>query len=155
MKINALITNECEKFLFPEGIRTLDEFIQWLKKSKDMFICMKQLDDDKSCDPYFIEGETKDVYINFSQIATVEEGFAYIISADEYDKMISSVINKFCPKCIYDGDEEMNCNNIEGKRPKINIDEQECWEFESDDEDFDPDDDKGKIYFFNRDNKDK
>ncbi|MEA4922672.1 MAG: hypothetical protein VB031_04810 [Eubacteriaceae bacterium] len=154
--MKVLLLDDCYKYLYPDGVKDLDGFIGFLKKQKEVFIPMEKLDDESSVDPYYIEGEEKQVHINFSQIGSIEESDASVISAEEYDRRMAPVIRTMCPECMFEGDPDMKCDSVENKRDKIDIDINGCALFESGDGGYDPEDpdddpdNKGKIYFLNK-----
>ena len=58
---------------YPEGIASLEEFVQFLKDNYYSFIKLKQWQTDKCCYPYFIESEYEWVYLNVAQLREVSE----------------------------------------------------------------------------------
>lgn len=157
MKKNVLMIDDCDKYLYPEGINTLEEFIEYAENADSIFLEIRKLDEDFSFDPYYIAGKEKQMFINIANVESVQETSVEILTQEEYDARIMPIIDELCTECMFDGDPDMGCDSVENKRDKIDIDSRSCWanedgEFDPDDDPFDPDDGrkKGKnnIYLF-------
>ncbi len=69
MKILQLDNNY---FRFPEGIKSVEEFVKFVNNSSQKFIKMTMLSEEHSVAPYFIEEDQKTVYVNPLQVTILK-----------------------------------------------------------------------------------
>ena len=55
-------------FKYPDNIGSVDEFAKYLNNNYNSFIKLTEYCDENCVEPYFIESETKEVYVNPSRI---------------------------------------------------------------------------------------
>ena len=83
MKILQLDNNY---FRFPEGIKTVEEFVEFVNNSSQKFIKMTMLSEEHSVAPYFIEEDQKTVYVNPLQVTIIEEINGKVMLRIEYER---------------------------------------------------------------------
>ncbi len=161
MNIKAIKTNEVEFYLYPEGISTLDDFVEKVVIPNDGFVKMRYLNDDAGTAPFFIRDDIKTVYVNFNNITTIEEEEVMLLTDAEFEDQLAPFTDEICEGCVFDGNPETGCDRIVNKRDKINILEETCMLYASEDEYDHEDDDSitlpgepGKIFRFKRDRDD-
>ncbi len=147
--MKVLLIDDSEKYLYPENVNDLQGFIEYIRTSEERFIEMDRLDDESSMDPYYIKECIYKVFINFDVVESITESDADILSLPEYDSLMLPLIDELCGSCENEGDPEMGCDCPENKRDKIDIAAKTCWEYESGDEDPDPDPAE-KLIFINK-----
>ena len=157
MNIKAIKTNEMEFYLYPEGISSLDEFVEKVVIPNEGFVKMQYLNDDAGTAPFFIRDDIKSVYVNFNNITTIEDEEVMLMSDAEFEDQLAPFTDEICAGCVFNGNPETGCDRILTKRDKINILEETCLLYASEDE-YDLDDDEfthpsepGKIFRFKRD----
>jgi len=168
MKI--LMIDGFDKYLYPQEIKTLNEFMDYIKEHKNSFIELKKLDDENESELFFIKEDVKTTYVNFNNVTTIEETKVNIITNTEYDKKIRKIANSICEGCPINGASELGCDTIKNKRRHINLDDETCslredaemmmdsYSDQLDDEPFNPNQITGKddniLLFHNKKNKD-
>lgn len=157
MNIKAIKTNEMEFYLYPEGISSLDEFVEKVVIPNEGFVKMQYLNDDAGTAPFFIRDDIKTVYVNFKNITTIEDEEVMLMSDAEFEDQLAPFTDEICAGCVFNGNPETGCDRILTKRDKINILDETCLLYASEDE-YDLDDDEfthpsepGKIFRFKRD----
>ena len=122
---------------------------------------MKYLNDDAGTAPFFIRDDIKTVYVNFNNITTIEEEEVMLLTDSEFEEQLAPFTDDICAGCVFDGNPETGCDRILTKRDKINILDETCLLYASEDEySFEDDEDaitiedKGKIFKFRRDDRD-
>ena len=98
MKILQLDNNY---FRFPDGIKTVEEFVEFVNNSSQKFIKMTMLSEEHSVAPYFIEEDQKTVYVNPLQVTIIEEINGKVMLRIEYERRLREVISE---KCSDDGE---------------------------------------------------
>lgn len=88
-----------EYYSYPEGVSSLDEFIDMLENKKRKFIKMKRLFEVGCVSPYFILEKMQDVYISISGINEIFEEEVVVMEEKEYVKMLENVKKKRCSSC--------------------------------------------------------
>ena len=128
MKILQLDNNY---FRFPEGIKTVEEFIEFVNNSSQKFIKMTMLSEEHSVAPYFIEEEQKTVYVNPLQVTIIEEINGKVMLRVEYERRLRQVVREKCLDCVnFQGDPD----NLDGHYERLCLDGR-CWSYEKRDED--------------------
>ena len=114
---------------YPEGIASLEEFVQFLKDNYYSFIKLKQWQTDKCCYPYFIESEYEWVYLNVAQLREVSETRedVTVLPMEEYVERLKKVVAEKCVHCegYY---EDCEGDNLEGHYSMIILDGQ-CYSY--------------------------
>ena len=162
MNIRVIKTNEVEFYLYPEGISSLDEFVEKVIVPGNGFVKMQTLNDDAGTAPFFIRDDIKTVYVNFNNITTIEEEEVMLMTDAEFEDQLAPFTDDICAGCVFDGNPETGCDRILTKRDKIDILEESCILYASEDEyDFEDDPDTvtlpsepGKIFKFKRNRDD-
>lgn len=109
----------CEHYFYPEGVSTLDEFVERLEKSQNKFIKLKKLCEANCIRPYFVLEEIKEVYLSIASIDEIVESEVVVMEEKEYLKMLENVKKKRCSLC----DEREDCfKNEKGLREKLCLD---------------------------------
>ena len=128
MKILQLDNNY---FRFPEGIKTAEEFVEFVNNSSQKFIKMTMLSEEHSVAPYFIEEDQKTVYINPLQVTIIEEINGKVMLRIEYERRLREVVREKCLDCVnFQGDPD----NLDGHYERLCLDGR-CWSYEKRDED--------------------
>ena len=83
MKILKLDNNY---FRFPEGIKTVEEFVEFVNNSSQKFIKMTMLSEKHSVAPYFIVEDQMIVYVNPLQVTIIEEINGKVMLRIEYER---------------------------------------------------------------------
>ena len=128
MKILQLDNNY---FRFPEGIKTAEEFVEFVNNSSQKFIKMTMLSEEHSVTPYFIEEDQKTVYVNPLQVTIIEEINGKVMLRIEYERRLREVIREKCVTCDhFKGDPD----NLDGHYDTLRLDGY-CWRYENTSED--------------------
>ncbi|MCC8068280.1 MAG: hypothetical protein LIO71_00705 [Ruminococcus sp.] len=130
-------------FMYPQGVSSLDEFMDFANKNFYMFIPMSELSMKNCVYPYFVEDDIFVRYVNLSLVKSFFEDDVEIISRLEYDERLEDLQEEICINCKhyfenFDGD------NLEGHRDEMRLDGY-CPNFtplDSDGDDFDYDEDE-------------
>ena len=128
MKILQLDNNY---FRFPEGIKTVEEFVEFVNNSSQKFIKMTMLSEEHSVAPYFIEEDQKTVYVNPLQVTIIEEINGNVMLRIEYERRLRQVVREKCLDCVnFRG----NPDDLDGHYERLCLDGR-CWSYEKRDED--------------------
>ena len=132
-------------FMYPEGISSLDEFMDYANENFYKFTPMNELSMKDCVYPYFVEDDICTRYINLSLVKSFFEDEVEMLSRYEYDERLKDLQEEICVNCKHffdnpDGD------NLEGHRDEMRLDGY-CPNFEpiNDDEN---DQDEEDINFF-------
>ncbi len=117
-----------EYFYYPEGVSGLSEFIEYVNANYNTFISLVQFNTEECVFPYLIKEETKQVYINVSNIDKIKEVNANILCRSDYDKKLEQVVKTKCINCV-NYLEDLDGDNMKGHREKLSLDG-ECWAYE-------------------------
>lgn len=98
MKLLQLDSNSYD---FPQGIESAREFAEFANENGLKFVKLNKYVEDHCTEPYFIEEDKKEVWVNLSQIAYIEEGEGNVMKRVEYERRLREVIGKKCVDCIY------------------------------------------------------
>ena len=128
MKILQLDNNY---FRFPEGIKTVEEFVEFVNNSSQKFIKMTMLSEEHSVAPYFIEEDQKTVYVNPLQVTIIEEINGNVMLRIEYERRLRQVVREKCLDCVnFRG----NPDDLDGHYERLCLDGR-CWGYEKRDGD--------------------
>ena len=128
MKILQLDNNY---FRFPEGIKNVEEFVEFVNNSSQKFIKMTMLGEEHSVAPYFIEEDQKTVYVNPLQVTIIEEINGNVMLRIEYERRLREVIKEKCVTCDHF---KGNPDDLDGHYERLCLDGR-CWSYEKRDED--------------------
>lgn len=126
--MKVLLINECDRYYFPKGVESLEEFIKFLNSHYNEFIPLHMLLCDNCVHPYYIEEDTKLYYVNVSKLSNVTDEEVQILSRVEYEQRLSDLMQNYCVNCV-DYQEDMEGDNLKGHRDKLCLDGS-CWGFE-------------------------
>lgn len=129
MKVLAI---DYDFFKYPDGIRTTQEFAKFLNDNYNSFIKFTQFDTENCVDPYFVDTEVKEVYLNIANINSFSEHDVTILTREEYDKRLAKVVKEKCKTCISYRENKEN-DNLIGHRCNISLDG-ECFFYEKKEE---------------------
>ena len=76
-----LLKIDSEHYAFPKGIKTVEEFVEFVNNSSQKFVKMTMYSDMNCVAPYFIEEYKKAIYVNFGQVTWIEEWTARLCFA--------------------------------------------------------------------------
>lgn len=107
-------------FKYPENIGSVDEFAKYLNNNYNSFIKLTEYCDENCVEPYFIESETKEVYVNPSRIKAFSEHDITLLSKDEYGKRLEKTVKEKCANCQHY--KEHLEDNLKGHWGKISLD---------------------------------
>ena len=112
-------------FRFPEGIKTVEEFIEFVNNSSQKFIKMTMLGEEHSVAPYFITENQKTVYVNPLQVTIIEEINGKVMLRIEYERRLRQVVREKCLDCVhFQGDPD----NLDGHYERLCLDGR-CWSY--------------------------
>ena len=106
---------------FPEGITSIDEFVDYLNEHYHSFIKLKEFLTNNCCEPYFIESEWEWRYLNIAEIRYVRETEMHLLSKEEYERRLAEVVLGKCVNCKH-YEEDFFGDNLEGHRTMISLD---------------------------------
>ena len=106
---------------FPEGITSIDEFVDYLNEHYHSFIKLKEFLTNNCCEPYFIESEWEWRYLNIAEIRYVRETEMHLLSKEEYERRLAEVVLQKCINCKH-YEEDFLGDNLEGHRTMISLD---------------------------------
>ena len=115
---------------FPEGINTIEEFVEYLNSRYNSFVSLDTMVEKGCVAPYFIEDslEIERQYWNPSNIRLVCAGEIHILSRDEYMEKLKKVVAEKCVNCV--NYSENTCeDDYKTHMEHIRLDG-ECYEFE-------------------------
>ena len=126
-----LLKIDSEHYAFPKGIKTVEEFVEFVNNSSQKFIKMTMLSEEHSVAPYFIEEDQKTVYVNPMQVTIIEEINGKVMLRIEYERRLREVIREKCVTCDhFKGDPD----NLDGHYDTLRLDGY-CWRYENTSED--------------------
>ena len=126
--MKVLLWNECDRFYYPEGIASLEDFIAYAQAHRDNLIPLVMLRTDNCVPPYYIEEDTKLFYVNVSAVGSISEDDVQVLQRCEYERRLAEVISTFCVRCAcYEEDSALD--NLKGHKDKLCLDGS-CWAYE-------------------------
>lgn len=166
MRKKVIKTNEMEQYLYPDDIFSLDQFMEEVVRKSDGFVKLRYLNNDAETNPFFVNEDIRTVYVNFNNLTTIEEDEVMLMTDSEFEEQLAPFAYDICDGCAFDGNPDTGCDRILRKRDKLNIIEESCFLYTSEEEMYeateghpypvmrDSDDrDKGKIFQFPGKNK--
>lgn len=126
--MKALVFDNFNYYTYPDGITSLEQFAAYANKHFNEFVKMTELCTDNCRAPYFIKEDVKTVYINISQIESINEcevkGF---LTKKEYEERLKKTVAEKCVHCTHYTE---SCeDNLRGHWDTISLDG-ECYGFE-------------------------
>ena len=109
------------EYMFPEGIDTIEGFIEYLNNNYGSFIPILKFQTENCKFPYLIKDDVKTVYLNVSKIESVNEAEIDVLSRKEYDARLKEVVAEKCVDCEY-YTEDTKGDNLKGHREKLSLD---------------------------------
>ena len=96
---------------FPEGMETIEEFIEFVNNHEGKFIKMTRFNEAHCVAPYFIEEDSWPVWVNLSTAGYIYEVEGQILPRSEYEARLREVVREKCLDCVrFDGDPD----NLDG-----------------------------------------
>jgi hypothetical protein len=125
--MKAIVINNHMYCTYPQGINTIEQFIEYLDNHYHSFIKLTRFTEEGCRAPYFIENNLDTMYLNVSMIHHVHEETITVLNKEEYDKRLNEVVTRKCVNCA--NYSEVGCeDSLDGYRENINLDG-ECWNF--------------------------
>ena len=82
--VRHLLRDEVQPHEFAHGIHQMGAY---LNTTESRFVHLVQLLDDNCVEPYFIESEQADCYLNVSRMEKLRESEVTVLSKEEYDQL--------------------------------------------------------------------
>lgn len=121
-----LLQIDTSYFEFPNGMKTLEEFIHFVNDSGSKFIKMTMCSEEHCVSPYFIAEDEKTVYVNFSEVNFIEEIDGEVMPRLDYECRLRQAVREKCLDCVYfKGDPD----NLDGHYERLSLDGH-CWGYE-------------------------
>lgn len=130
MQMKVLLFDYNRYIMYPEGISSLEQFIDYANKHFNEFVKLTELCTDNCCEPYFIKEDVQTAYINLSTVEKISEyEIKAILPKEEYKKRLKKILAEKCVHCtsyteLPDPDE-----NLRRHWSKISLDG-ECYGFD-------------------------
>ena len=103
----------------------------WINEITEQVGDLRELSEEHSVAPYFIEEDQKTVYVNPLQVTIIEEINGKVMLRIEYERRLREVIREKCVTCDhFKGDPD----NLDGHYERLCLDGR-CWSYEKRDED--------------------
>lgn len=112
-------------YSFPDGIDSLEAFIEYANQHYHSFVKMKIYEENKCVFPHLIEDEYKEVYVNIGQADKISEVEVTLLPRKEYDRRLLEVVKKKCVSCEHFTGIELD----DATREKLSLDG-ECFRYE-------------------------
>lgn len=119
-----------EFYTYPEGVSGMEAFVDYLNKHYHAFVALTCLSMESCTYPYFIKGDTAQVYKNVSQIRMLEEVDVTILEREEYDRRLRQVVKQKCIHCA-NYEEHSAGDDLKGSRERISLDGECDWYVEA------------------------
>ena len=122
-----LLAIDSSYYKFPDGIETLEEFVDFVNNSEKRFVRLTEYLEDNCRAPYFIEEDKLTVYINIFSVSAISEvSDARILSREEYKECLREVVRNKCIDCVnFNGD----LDSIDTHFERLSLDGN-CWSYE-------------------------
>lgn len=110
-------------YLFPNEFNNIDDFIKHLTDNPNCFVKLSKLSEN-TCFPYFIEEESKVVYLRFDQSAEIQPVEADLLKKEEYTARLVKLVDTVCCGCgsYIDNKESLGeIGNLRGHWRQMNL----------------------------------
>ena len=81
-----------DKYIYPEGVSTPEEFADYLLSNTGKFIAMRYYTTGHCKDPFFVESDTAVKYINPAMVTVFRECEVTVLSREEYDRRLAEKV---------------------------------------------------------------
>ena len=119
-------------YYFPDGITSLDAFVDYVNGHYHTFIELTQLVTENCVFPYLITEDTARVYVNAANLNKIQEVEVTVISRAKYDCRLMQIVEKNCKDCVHYV-QDMTGDNLRGHRGRISLDGKCAWYQKTDD----------------------
>lgn len=109
-------------YCYPSGIDSLEELQKYLNANHASFIRLTTYKEEECVFPYLVKEGTDTVLLNISNISSVQEVDATILSRKEYDERLRHVVMERCVNCENYEDHSNDGDNLRGHRSNISLD---------------------------------
>ena len=101
-KLNVALINDFLYCKFPENIKNIKEFIEFLNKNYHSFVEIESFVEEGCVAPFYIEEDLKidKQYWNPSNIRNIKESEVFILCRSEYEEKLKKVISEKCAHCV-------------------------------------------------------
>ena len=114
-----LLNIDWNYYEFPDGIKTIEEFIAFVNDNPHKFIELTEFSEKNCVYPYFIREETETVYLNVANIDRISEFDGKVLLRVEYERKLRELVKKKCMDCVYfEGDPD----NLDGHYDCMRLD---------------------------------
>ncbi len=90
---------DCEYFYYPEDVNDFSSLQNFINDHYNSFVKMTKLSCDRTVPPFFVKEYAKDVYINLSEISTIEEVNINLMTKEDYKTSLNNAIDEVCVSC--------------------------------------------------------
>lgn len=98
---------------------SIEEFIKFINNTELKFLKLTRYNVEHCVAPYFIKEEKKEVYVNISRMAVIEEIDAEVMPRIDYESRLLQVVREKCLDCVnFLGDPD----NLEGHYQRLSLD---------------------------------
>lgn len=111
-------------YIFPDEYKNMDDFIKHLTDKPNSFVRLTKLSE-KTCFPYFIEEESREVYLRLNQSAEIQPVSVTLLTKEEYTARLIKLVDTVCVGCgSYIDDKELlgEIGNLRGHWRQMNLD---------------------------------
>lgn len=115
-------------YYYPQDISCIDDFMEYANSHYNSFIKLTRFETQNCAFPYFINEDTKDVYVNIATMEIITEAEVTVLCRQDYDIRLEQVVKKKCIDCVH-YEETAEGDNLKGHRERLSLDG-ECWEYE-------------------------
>lgn len=118
-------------YYYPKDISGIDQFIEYANAHYNTFIKLTRFETENCTFPYFINEDTKEVYVNIARMEKITEAEVTVLPRIDYEIRLEQVVKKKCIDCVH-YEEAAEGDNLKGHRGRISLDG-ECWGYEKKD----------------------
>lgn len=115
-------------YCYPQNISNIEDFIKYANGNYNSFIKLTRFETENCVFPYFIEEDTKEVYVNIATMKNITEEEVTVLCRKEYDARLEAVVKSKCINCA-NYKEDSEGDNLIGHRGKMSLDGK-CYGFE-------------------------
>lgn len=122
-----------EFYAYPDGISNIEAFATYVNEHYHSFVELTCFRMESCVYPYFIKGDTVQLYKNISRIGTFEEVDVTILEREEYDRRLEQVVKQKCIHCVH-YEKHAQKDHLEGHREILSLDGECDWFTTADEE---------------------